>query len=131
MTMYNYVWLCMTMYNHFWLYMTMFDYMREKEREKKRLKRNDLFANFFTLSNFFKQFKLFYMIQIFSNFSYFSTNLDFVHLCILLFTFTYLCSLLFTFVHLCLTFFHLYLPLFKWCIYAQILCLFSYQKRFR
>ena len=43
----------------------------------------------------------------FLNFSYSSTNLDFVHLCLPLFTFVYLC-----------------LPLFNWRIYAQILCLF-------
>ena len=39
--------------------------------------------------------------------SYFSTNLDFVYLCLPSFTFVYLC-----------------LPLFKWRIYAQIFCLF-------
>ena len=32
------------------------------------------------------------MIQMFLNFSYFSTNLDFVYLCFPLFTFVYLCS---------------------------------------
>ena len=47
--------------------------------------------------NISEKFKLFHMIQIFSNISYFSTNLNFVYLC---------------------------LPFFKWRVYAQILCLF-------
>ena len=60
-TMYAYLWLCMTMYDCLWLRMTMFDYLR--------------------------QFKLFHLIKMFSQFSYFSTNLDFVYFRLPLFTF--------------------------------------------
>ena len=66
MPMYDYVWVCITMYDHLWLRITMFDYVR--------------------------QFKLFHLIQMFSHFSYFSTNLDFVFLCLHLFISVYLCS---------------------------------------
>ena len=114
MSMYEYVWLCMTMndyvqlcvtmYDYLWLYMTMFDWVREREREKK-LKRNYPFANFFTLSKFLKQFKLFYMIQIFSKCPYTFkqplTLFTFVYFCLPLHTFVHLCLPLFTFVYLC------------------------------
>ena len=61
------------------------------------------FANFSKLLIFFKQFKLFHMIQMFSNFSYILTNVNFVYLCLPLFTFVYLCLPLCTFVYLCST----------------------------
>ena len=65
--MYDYVWLCMT--------------LRDRERARAIYQLFHTFANIFKLSTFFKQFKLFHMIQMLSNFSYFSTNLDFVYLC--------------------------------------------------
>ena len=52
-------------------------------------------------------------------FSFISTNLDFVYICLPLLTFVYPCFPLCNFVCLCL-------PLFIWRIYAQILCLFKY-----
>ena len=39
------------------------------------------FPNFFKLLKLFKQFKLFYTIQMSSNFSYFSINPNYVYLC--------------------------------------------------
>ena len=111
-TMYEYTRLCMPMYDYLWLCMTMFDYIYVwhymtvclwgfvcvwvREREE-----------FQPFSYFYNLFRLIHMIQMFSNFSYFSTGVDFV----------YLCLLLFASVHFCL-------PLFKWRIHAQILCLF-------
>ena len=110
MTMYFYEWLFMTMFDHVWLCMTMFDYVwlcftmneyvwfcirgRQKERERARaiLKLFHPFANFFKLLKIFKQFRLFHMIQMFLNFWYFSSNLDFVYLHLPLLTFVYLCS---------------------------------------
>ena len=106
MTMFDYVWRCLFMYAYVWLCMTMHDFAWEGERERERER-----ANFKTFSSFckpfqnikiFKQFNLFYMIQTFLNFSCFSTNLDFIYLCLPLFTFVYLCLPLFTFVDLCL-----------------------------
>ena len=81
--------------------MNIYDYVRERNIS--------YFPIFFKLLKFVIQFKLFYMIQMFSNYSYISTNLDFVNFCSLLFTFVYLC-----------------LPSFKWRICAQILCLFYF-----
>ena len=78
MTMYDYLWLCMTMYDYLWLCMTMYDYV----------------WLFMTLFDYIRQFKLFHLIQIFSHFSYFSTNVNFVYLCF---------------------------PLLKWRVYALVL----------
>ena len=63
--MYDYVWLC----------------MRGRERGSK-----SNFTNFFILLQFFKQFKLFYMIKMFLKFSYKPWH------CLPLFTSVYLCS---------------------------------------
>ena len=99
MTMYDYVWPCMTIYDYAWLCLTMYEYVWLSMRERKRasLKTFSFFSIFLKLLEIFKQFKFCPMIQMFSNCSYSSTNLDFVYLC---------------------------LPLFNWRIYAQILCLF-------
>ena len=68
---------------------------REREKEREILKTLSYFCKLFQTIKIFKQFKLFPKIQMFS---YFSTNFDFYYLC---------------------------LPLFKWCISAQILCLLN------
>ena len=122
MTMYDYVWSCVTIHIYVWLYFTryvwvwlgMTMYIGESKKERER----ECARKFLNCCKLFKtniQSKLFHK---FSNFSFFSINLDFVYFWLCLFMFVYLCLPLFTFVYLCL-------PLFKWRIYAQILCLFS------
>ena len=96
MTIYDYVWLCVR------------GREKEKERDRAILKTFSSFCKLFQTIMIFQKFKLFYMIQMFLNFSYFSTNLGFVYLCLPLLTFLYLS-----------------LPLFDWRIYAQISCLFT------
>ena len=88
MTMYANVWLCMTIHDHIWeLFQKLFH----------------TFAKFFKLLKVSEQFKIFHMIQMFLNFSYFFTILDFIYLCLPLITLVYLWFPLFTFVYLCST----------------------------
>ena len=62
---------------------------RERERERAILKTFSYFFTLFQTIEICKQSKLFHMIQMFSNYSYFSTNLNFVYLCLSLFPFAY------------------------------------------
>ena len=80
LSMYVYAWLYMTIHDYVWLCMAIHNYIWEREivREKERESRSN--------------FKNFHMIEMLSNLSYFSTNLDFVYLCFPLITFVYLCS---------------------------------------
>ena len=122
-TMYDLVWLWMTIYGYVWLCLNMYEYVWLSMRERKRaiLKTFHTSSIFLKQLKFFKQFKLFPTIQIFSNFSYSSTHLDFVFLCLPLYTFVFLCLLLFTFVqltHLCFNFVLVSsTEVFKVCIY--------------
>ena len=114
--MYGYLWLCLTMYNYIWLCLTMFDYVcpcitmydfvweAERKREREQEQFYKLFSSF---CKNFQKIKLFRTIQMFWNLSYFSINLNFVYLCLPLFTLVHLCFPLLTSVqitHLCTNF---------------------------
>ena len=107
--MYEYFWLfiIMTMYDYLWLYKTSYYYVQLWKRKFGEKEIVRAISN--TLINFCKLYqtiKNFHMFQMFSNFSYFLTNLYYVYLCLPLLTFVYL-----------------WLPLFNRRMYAQILCL--------
>ena len=91
------------------------------------------FCKLFQTIKIFQTIKAFHMILMFSNFSYILTHLNFVYLCLPLFTFACICLPLFTFVqltHLCTNFVLVKYKFYKKICKMAILTIFKMKMTF-